>query len=190
MRNPAKSSKRVHGLRRWVEENSFVRACDRDLVFDASDLTRRHPDPTSSPLCSSCSPSSRVPQQPANPRASLVCSPLAGHGTPRSFVLIGPLAPRPHARPHAAYLLARRTVSLSSRTGPIYKHAADSEAALFIRFIFTGGADTAVRVFKTAHGADEEPQVLDGHNEDITFLDCSVRLPLLSIAFLKEPSEL
>lgn len=68
---------------------------------------------------------------------------------------------------------------------PIYKHTTDLEAILFIRFIFTGGADTAVRVFKTAHGADEEPQVLDGHNEDITFLDCSVRLPLLSFAFLK-----
>lgn len=116
MRNPAKSSKRVHCLRRWVEENSFGRECDRDLVFDASDLTRRRPDPTSSPLCSSCSSSSRVPQQPANPRASLVCSPLAGHGTPGSFTLIGPLAPRPHARPHAAHVLARRTVSLSSRT--------------------------------------------------------------------------
>lgn len=95
----------------------------------------------------------------------------------------------PSTRPASRGSPSRPTDSQSflahTQAGPIYKHSTDFEAALLIRFIFTGGADTAVRVFKTAHGADEEPQVLDGHNEDITFLDCSVRLALLSFAFLK-----
>jgi len=43
------------------------------------------------------------------------------------------------------------------------------------RYIFTGGADTLVRVFQTAKGAEAEPSVLQEHSEEITFLDCSVR---------------
>lgn len=42
------------------------------------------------------------------------------------------------------------------------------------RLIFTGGADTVVRIFETSSAADVEPRLLTEHQEDVTWMECSV----------------
>jgi hypothetical protein len=102
----------------------------------------------------------------------------AAHGAPPAGAVVGARPAGAHARPDAARLLARRTVSRCSRdlqTGKRSPLTLTYTSARAPRYIFTGGADTLVRVFQTAKGAEAEPSVLQEHSEEITFLDCSVR---------------